>query len=141
VVVHNQTRPLDATGGATTVLFDSPEWPIAKTGLRFKIWADLIHGSGYQSCHLAVPQLFPAATLSPTGEDPTLSAQRAQSNVLRSTRFAYGWDSDTELGAADVDVSVKGTLPTLETIGPGGAATGQGIHYLCHHYRPSSPPR
>ena len=58
VTVFDHPLPLIRHDLDTTAVLVATAWPQAKTALHFRIWADLIHRTGFNSCYLTLPEVL-----------------------------------------------------------------------------------
>ena len=144
VVIHDRILALIRSRDATSAVLNAPQWPRAATPLWFRVWANLMRPAGFQSCYLALPQLFPYQS---SYEGQRSASDRAQIALLRiaehirppvrravSTPGGVG-DEAEALGAALVTASVDGKRVTGNSIGLSGTETvSGGVRYLCHAF-------
>lgn len=124
-VVNVVVRHRNATTEHRTVTTAGLVAPTAltATSLKFNIWADLVHDSGYRSCYVSVPSVLPGASRDFEGQ--VLSGDQ----WFEHLRARDG--SVTYLQTADVGVSVRDLVAVPSTLGPGGYASQNGATYEC----------
>jgi hypothetical protein len=136
VTVDNHMLPLAHRGLDTTAVLEAPEWPQAKTELHFRIWADLIHPTGFNSCYLTLPEIIESASTQPT--EAVMAASEDQPDIPGALA-GRTWVGGIELGAGDVQAGVANRIVVPSTLGTGGYGTPQGVRYACHKEVPQNP--
>ncbi len=128
VTVFDHPLPLIRHDLDTTAVLVATAWPQAKTALHFRIWADLIHRTGFNSCYLTLPEVLD----SEAGQSVEAVMAASEESQLPQLLPGRTWVGGIELGAADVQAGVANRIVVPSTLGTGGYGTPQGVRYVCH---------